>query len=170
MSKDYEHQIANGIHDATDDSVRAYRIGFSGSSNKPNPDVLVTTPRDNHALEVKRTSQDTFYVEADDIQQLANCENSYTLPWLVVKFTHREPVTIRYFSEAAGVGDWEQLSVAERVSKVTPETFDSSVTDGGNLRLNRPSTDEWASSRGGVTDEVAVLRDIGIKNEESRIV
>jgi len=170
MSKGYEHTIANGIHDATDDTVRAYRVGFSGSSNKPNPDVLVTTPRDNHAIEVKRTSKDRFYVESDDIEQLAACENSYTLPWLVVKFTHREPVTIRYFSEATGVDGWTQMSPAERVSKVTPDAFDSSVTDGGNLRLNRPTTDEWASSQSGVTDEVAVLRDIGITNESSRIV
>jgi Holliday junction resolvase len=185
MSKAWEHTIANAIDDATSDEIRAYRIGFSGSSAKPNPDVLVKTPRDDYEIELKRSKNNRLYVDGEDLEQLVACENSYTTVWLVVKFNNREPVTIRYYGNmtgwttstevsdqsddesSTGNDDWNEMSIAERFAAITPECFDAHVTDGGNLRLDKPETDEWSSASAGLEDHMAILRDLGVKTENS---
>jgi Holliday junction resolvase len=189
MSKQWEHQVANGIDEATDEETRAFRIGFSGSSAKPNGDVLITTPRECYALEVKRSKKDRFYIDAEDIDQLVECENSYTSVWLVMKFNNREPVSVRYYGNVTGwttsteVSDpsaddesatddseWQSLSATERIARLFPDCFDAHVTPDGNLRVDKPDTDVWSSARGGIADELAILRDLGIRNENSIVV
>jgi Holliday junction resolvase len=168
MSKAYEHVVANGIDAATDNEIRAFRIGFSGSSVGDNPDVLLVTPRDNYALEIKKTkSSGTFYVNGDDIEQLTRCINSHTTAHLVVKFSHREPVTITYYDDVTGSDDFKSMSSVAKMAAVTPDAFDAHVTDGGNLALQKPDPDDWPSAKAGESDEVAILRDLGITNEKS---
>jgi hypothetical protein len=59
------------------------------------------------------------------------------------------------------------MSPVEKMAAVTPDAFDAHVTDGGNLALQKPDSDNWPSAKAGESDEVAILRDLGITNEKS---
>jgi Holliday junction resolvase len=167
MSKQYENDLAKAIHDATDSNVRAYRCGFSGNNAMPQPDVLITTPDMNHAIEVKGPiASQRLYVDEEDIEQLVECQNDTTYVALVVKFQRRQPVVIRYYESMTNDG-WNDLSAAEKLMKLTPEAFDAYVTTSGSLALNKPSTDDWPSARSGASDEDAVLSGLGVVTDKS---
>lgn len=171
MSKQYEHDVANTIDRVTGDEVRAFRIGFSGSSAKPNPDVLVNTPRDDYALEIKDISRDRCTVRRDDVEQLVECRNSHTSVWLVINFNNRETITVRYYDAMTGDGFDEDSHPTEKFAALFPEACNAHVTDEcGNLIIEKPPSDEWTSKRRGEDDAIAILRDLGLKNPSSTAV
>lgn len=173
MSKQYENDMAKQIHRATPSHVRAYRCGYSGSNAMPQPDVLVTDVMENHGLEIKGPIQsDTVYVDADDIEQLRECQNSHTAVYLVVKFSRREPVVVRYFEELTAqqhpeADKFNDMSPAEKFAVLAPDAFNPRVTDSGTLALDKPDTDDWPSASAGSSDVDAILSGLGIKTEKS---
>lgn len=170
MSHSYEHTVVNSIYNETPHYIKVYPCGFSGSNAIPQPDILVTEPHGlNHAIELKKSRSDYVYVDEEDIEQLIECEGPATPVYLVVKFTNRQPVVIRYYGDVTNAPDgWDELSPTERFARLAPDAFDANVTDSGNLSLSRPSTEEWPSSRAGMDDAVAVVNGCGIDNEHSQ--
>jgi Holliday junction resolvase len=170
MSKDWENTVANEMHRSTDDWLRPYRCGYSGNSAIPQPDVLLTDATDgtNYALELKGPiKSERLYIEAEDIQQLVDCTNATTVAYFVVKFQNRRPVVIRYAESVFGVEDFDEKSDAEKLAYICPAAFDPHVTDSGNLRLDKPSLDDWPSATASADAHLCIMSDLGIVNENS---
>lgn len=151
----YEHDIAADLHDATDGEVRTYRCGWSGNTDRmPQPDVLVTTPTGNMALELKRTSQEQGFAIAEaDVQQLFDCCNSYTDGYFGVKFNRRELALF-------GVPDvYTTDGLMASVCTMVPDELNPRLGHTSNsLLVDKPSLDSWQSASAGA-DDVCVLRD-----------
>lgn len=167
--------MAKEIYRSTDDHVRAYRCGYSGNGALPQPDVLVTDTMQNHALELKGPiASERVYVEADDVDQLVECQTANTAVYLVVKFQRREPMVVRYFDQLSGgqksldgADEYDALSAAEKLAVLVPDPFDPRVTDGGALALDKPETSSWPSASAGSDDVDAILSGIGIATDKS---
>lgn len=169
MSKQYENDIAVAIYRKTYDNVRTFRCGYSGNNAMPQPDVLITTPTNDHALEVKKRQGPTAYIEEDDLEQLAECQNGHTIVYLVVKFPHYEPVVIRYWPHMVGHDDWNERSVVEKFQGAAPPALNPRVTDGGNLALTL-NKDKWMSTRKGRDDIETILDEIKVPYKDVTVV
>lgn len=148
----YEKDVAAAVENNTRDNTRVvFGGGTSGNVRIPQPDLHITSGDigtvkvDN--VEIKRSTQDRFYIEAEDFEQLLETGNSYTNTFVMMKFTRREPLVffILPHEEAADV-----------VSRI-PECFDPHVTKSGSLRLSKPSTENWPSATAGRVDWKALL-------------
>lgn len=171
MSKQYENRIAREIHDHTGSEIRTYRCGYSGNNAMPQPDMLVTMPATNLAIELKGPIQsDTIYIDGEDLEQLIACTNADTVAALVVKFQRRSPVTIRWYGSVVGREDWDDMEMLEKWEALVPEEFDAKVTDGGNLRLRKPDTDQWDSAKASEDDYVVICGDLGVPIDESTVI
>ena len=150
MSKkgnNYEKEIANEIHMATTSEVGVYPVGYSGNHAIPAPDVLVTTPHTNFAIELKKYNCDDGecrYVGEEDIMQLYDCGNTYTVPLLAIKFSNRE------------------LLCGPPTNLVLLDAFDTMETSGGSLRFRKPTLDQWPSAQSGMSDVGVVLQEMSL--------
>lgn len=169
MSKQKENERAKEIHRRTGPEIRAYRCGYSGSNAMPQPDILVTTPTQNHAIELKHRQGPRAVIDAADLEQLVECQNSYTIAYLVVKFPLYEPVVIRFYPNIMGEPEWNEKSTVEKFAALVPKGLDGRVTDGGNLGLTLDK-DGWPSSRSGRDDTDAILDAIGVPHEGASTV
>lgn len=167
----YENDIAVDIHRRTPSDFRVYTCGYSGSNAMPQPDILITTPTNNHAVELKKRREDVVYIESDDLEQLAACQNSHTIAYLVVKWPHYEPLVIRYWPNMILADeDWNKKSVVEKFAAVAPPEFEAEVTEvGGNLKLVL-DRDQWTSAKAGRDDTAVILTALGVPFDESTMV
>lgn len=171
MSSQWENLKAKEIYRKTGPEIRTYRCGYSGSNAMPQPDVLLTTPTNNYAIEMKGPiATDYCSVEEDDIDQLVECTNSYTTAALVIKFQRREALVVRFFDKASGIDEYDDLSPAEKFAALIPQEFDPRVTDSGTLRVTKPDTDEWPSATAGSDDVDAILSGLGIPTDDSVVI
>lgn len=167
MSKQWENVVAREVYRNVSD-VKAYRCGFSGSNAMPQPDVLLTEPHgDCHAIEAKGPLRDdTCYVPHDDVQQLIACEGPATAVYLLVKFSRRKPLVVRYYDDITG-RDWDDKTAAEKFAVMIPECFDARVTDSETLALDKPPTERWDSATTSPPDWQVVAQSCGIRTEQS---
>lgn len=145
----YENDITNGINETTDSSTRAYRAGWADQ-----PDVVICGPFRTFVCELKRTSQERFYIDAEQIENLLSYTNGKTSAVLIVKFTHREPVVA--FINHDSVDDVTSVSP-------TAKGVDFHWTTSGNLRVDKPSLNDWTSSQAGRSDERTVADELGLR-------
>jgi len=169
MSKQYENDIALAIYRKTHDDVLTFRCGYSGNSAMPQPDVLITTPTNDHALELKKRKGPTAYIKGEDLEQLAACQNGHTIVYLVVKFSHYEPVVIRYWPHMVGhrLAEWDERSVVEKFKGAAPSALNPRVTDGGRLALTLDKN-QWESTRKGRDDTDTILDELGVPHGGSK--
>lgn len=149
---DYEHTIANEVHDATDGSIFPLRVGWSGNNKIPAPDVFLDDGYKGHAFEFKRTTQDrislTYNPESDkpdDLSDLIEFARNYPrtcCAYVGVRFTHRQLVLLKFWLRAPGPKALLQ-------SAVSTSPVDARVTHAGNLSVHKPSTEEWPSAHTG---------------------
>lgn len=172
MSKQYENEIAKMIYRETGNEIRAYRCGYSGSNAMPQPDILVTIPGGAVGMELKGPiASDEIYIDGEDLEQLAECTNGDTIVALVVKFQRRKPLVVRFYDVVmGGDAEWDDMGVVEKFEAMVPECFDSTVTGGGNLRLRKPSTDEWPSARVSEDDHIEICAELGIPTNKAHII
>jgi Holliday junction resolvase len=173
MSGQYENDLAKRIYRETWSQIRAYRCGYSGSNAMPQPDILVTDPSTCYAVELKGPlSRDHIYVDEDDLAQLTDCQNGYTRVALAVKFQRRELAVINYFESMMGGSSegFDELSLAEKFVALAPDSLNPSTTDSGNLRLEKPSLDDWPSATAGSSDVDALLSGLGVAREASTTI
>lgn len=172
MSKQWENEKAKEIHRQTGTDVRTYRCGYSGSNAMPQPDVLITTPTNNYAVEMKGPIAGEYCsVDEDDIEQIVECTNSYTTAALVIKFQNRETLVVRFFDKASGIEAYDDLTPAEKFAALIPNEFDPRVTDSGTLRVTKPDLDSgWPSAQAGSGDVDAILSGLGIPTGDSVVI
>lgn len=172
MSKQWENEKAKEIHRQTGTDIRTYRCGYSGNNAMPQPDVLITTPMNNYAVEMKGPIAGEYCrVQTDDIDQLIECTNSYTTAALVVKFQNRETLVVRFFDKASGIEAYDDLSDAEKFAALIPNEFDPRVSDAGTLMLTKPDLDsDWPSATAGSNDVDAILSGLGIPTDDSVVI
>jgi len=153
----YEKDVAADVENNTPKSVRVvFGGGTSGNVRIPQPDLHITSGSLGAVrvqnIEIKRSTQDRFYIEAEDIEQLQETGNGYTDLFFMMKFTRREPLVWRIEPSD---------DAADMVSRL-PECFDPHVTKSGSLRLSKPSTSDWPSATAGRKDWDALCRETGI--------
>lgn len=171
--RDFEDRIVNGVNRKTADVIQAYPIGFSGGHATTDGDVLVTDANGgvNHLAELKNISSDYCYVETEQLEGLVSRENACTYVYLVVKFSRREPLVMRYFDEitvdAEEAETYNEASIVQKFAYRAPSCFDASVTDSGKLSLKKPDTDDWPSASAGSSDTDAIISGLGIPTEDS---
>lgn len=148
----WENETAVEIYRQSEGRVYAWPAGYSGNGAAPAPDIFVARPNKLAGYELKRTDQDRFYVDADDLRQLLELAQPWFHVELVVKFSYREPVFIRP-TRVQQVPD-DPATIVERFSTAVPEVFradgsyrqDDSPT---SLRLDKPDRDAWPSAKTG---------------------
>lgn len=172
----FEKDVAAAVEEDTGELTRVvFGGGTSGNVRIPQPDLHIThfekskTSRecdncgavdnwDNgvkvYNIEIKRSTADRFYVEAEDFEQLRDCCNRYTTPVFMMKFTHREPVVVVFASLKAVNAHTAALEL--------PACFNPHVTKSGSLRLDKPDTGQWQSSQGGRKDHEVLMEDLDI--------
>lgn len=144
----YEKELTNELDRQTENSIGLYRCGWSGNSAMPQPDILITTPCENYALEVKDTSQDRFTIQSDDIDQLLKCAKKGTSTWITINFNNRELLVARLnWANAVGRENQRELLV-----DATPVCFNPRLGRTGTFIVDKPSTDEWPSKQAGRDD------------------
>lgn len=132
----------------------------SGNLRTPQPDVLVRTPVEDHAIELKRSSIDrgertTFLdqSQSNDVQQLVNCSNKYTRIYAAMKFTNCEMVCVEVDPDNA----------ADSVMERLPHCFEASATGSGNVRIQKPeNTDVWPSATAGKHNVEVICDTLGV--------
>lgn len=160
----YENDLSADIHENTPPTVRTYRCGYSGNGRIPQPDVLISTNTINLALEIKTSSQDRFYIDSEDLEQLHACVNEKTHAVLVMKFSYREPVTVKL----PWTAETDVAELAGEAADAFPEQFEPNATRTGNLSLTKPASRDWASSRSGRSDHDAVIASLRLSYRHQR--
>ena len=154
----FEHDVKNEINDATTNDVRAWRPGWSGNGKGDSCDVLITTPTQCYAIELKKTGvKKGFAIEDDDVQQLYDCQNSYIDGWFGVKFNHRELCLFKLpyiHSEDTMMG-----AVANEVPvELNPRIGHTS----NSLLIDKPDLDSWESASAGRQDVEMIINTLGL--------
>lgn len=152
----YEHELKNEIYEVSHKKIVPIRPGWSGNSVIPMPDIHIDDGEVVHALEVKRTKDDTsFTVKEEDIAQLLRFAEQYprrVYPYVAVRFTHRQLIMIPLWSGSRGRGLSEVIENA-----VTLCPVDAKVSRANNLVVKKPDTDQWPSSQKG-SDAAHVIK------------
>lgn len=167
--KDYENELVNKIDRATGRAINVYPVGYSGSHATTAEDLLVTDASTgmNHAIELKKRASEYCYFPEEEIEALVNRQNANTSVYLVVSFSNREVLVVRYFDSVSNEPEYNDLSAVEKFQVLIPDAFDPRVTDSGKLAISKPSLDDWPSARGGSDDEDAILSGLGVNTENS---
>lgn len=159
----YEHEIANSLTD-TYKHLRVVRSGYSGNSAIDQPDIVIISDV-VWALELKKSTKDRFYIQKEDIEQLLRFGNKNIKLAIAVKFSYREPVVIdlseRFVDgQVRNVEDYDEP--ADFLAAACHPAFKPHVTKAGSLRLDKPDTDSWVSSKAGREDHVCIARKLRI--------
>lgn len=154
----FDHDVAREIYNATDGSVMPLRAGWSGNQSIPSPDLLVPLDGSLRALELKTSSQDRLVVSQDDVEQILTWSMDMNevpaYPYIVIKFTYYEPVTMRL------PAPWDVEKSFEYIAENT--ALESRTTRSGNISFGHPSEydSDVPSAASGENSGTAVLRDL----------
>jgi len=164
---DYEHRIATDIADRTDHDLLPLSAGYTSIHNSA-VDMLIDDGEAVHAFEMKRTSTDAYTLHwepddprTDDLYALCGFCREYPRPTYAywgVRFTQRQLLVGRLYVDEFPDTD-DMLSTAVQIAPVVG-TDVVSQTYADNLRVTKPSTDDWPSQTRG-DDVQAVLDAIG---------
>lgn len=138
-----EHELAKDVFDITNGRIIPLRSGWSGNQAVPSPDLLIPFDGTLRALELKTTGKNKLTVTPEDIEDIqywtVNMTEVPTYPSLGVKFNRRQ----LYVARLKRVSN--PRICFERFVEECP--FEAWVTDGGNLKIPKPNTDDWNSMR-----------------------
>lgn len=130
----FEHDLANEVHELTGGSVIPLRGGWSGNGSVPSPDLLIPYKGSLRALEIKTSNQKRVVVDREDIQDIIEWSMQMTevptFPYLAIKFSYYEMQTFRIPKP------WDLDEGLKIVAERCP--YDSRVTRGGNISFGNP--------------------------------
>lgn len=154
-----EHDLAKEIYETSGGKVIPLRAGWSGNSAPPLPDLLIPYKGSLRAIEVKTCGQKRMVVNSADLEDVIHwameMNEVATYPYLTVKFTRYEPVTMRLTKP------WDlQESLAHMAEEQSP--FDTNLTRGGNISFGHPTHYDCpvTSAQKSPGDGIALLRDL----------
>lgn len=150
--RQYENRLVGEINDRTGPNVRAIPSGYSGNHSGVAEDFIITTKDGNYSIELKKTAQDTFTIPTDDLEQIRACGNIHTDPCIALKYSHRELMVTEFGPEGGEVAD-------------TPQAFNPRYGRTGTFITDKPSLDDWSSSRSGRDDTDVLLDALGISSD-----
>lgn len=159
-----EHTVSKAIHTHTDADCRSYPVGYSGNHAYPAPDILVSTPRRNYAIEMKKTSKDRFTILNDDIEQLLACVNTNTDAYITVNFNNRALMCAKLADQTVIDSGTDPREYCTQM--MTPPCFNPRIGPSGSYIVDKPSCDEWSSQQAGMAPWNALLTALG---EQSHI-
>lgn len=154
-----EHELAKEIFEVTGGSIIPLRAGWSGNSSPPLPDLLIPYKGSLRAIEVKTSSQRRMVVDQEAVKDITkwalDMTEVPTYPYLTIKFTRYEAVTMRLQKP------WDiEESFELMAEKQSP--FDTNFTRGGNISFGHPTHYDCdvPSAQKSPGDGVALLRDL----------
>ena len=146
----FEHELASDIYEASENTILPIRAGWSGNQKVPAPDLLINDGVVAHALELKKTSDDTScIVPREDIKDIVGFAVEYpqqTYPYLGIKFSYYQLALIPLYTggTTSSIEDVDWDEILENAVQLSP--LEASVTRKGNLSVRKPeSGDEWPS-------------------------
>lgn len=169
-----EHSLATSLNKVETD-VRAFTCGYSGNSSiEGAADVIVLKPVDQITnvasaffMEVKSYSGErgkriTLQASGDDtfidqLEELIENTPTYAQEILAVKLDRCELVLFlpeQFLDEAQKRADGEDVD--------SDHPFVPRVTDGGNVSIRKPQTDEWPTARSGRSNVDVICESIGV--------
>lgn len=158
-----EHQLASEIYETTGGSIIPLRAGWSGNSAPPMPDLLIPYKGSLRAVEVKTSGQKRMVVDQESVEDIVywamNMNEVPTYPYLTVKFTRYEAITMRLTKP------WDIEESFEFMAE-NQSPFDTNFTRGGNISFGHPThyDCEVSSAQKSPGDGAAMLRDLGDDN------
>lgn len=162
---DYEHEICQGVYEATDGRLLPERVGYSGNGVVPSPDVRIDDGTKVHAFELKKTKQDRLSVtydptdnKKDDLCQLIDYARSYprtVVPYVGVRFRNRQLILAKLW-----LGAPNDEAIVRSATKTAPT--DVRMTRANNLSFHKPGTSDWPSQTKG-DDIEYLLEEIGYR-------
>lgn len=155
----YEHELANGVSDATDGELIPLGSGYNGATAW-DVDMLIDDGEAVHVFELKRTSKDAYTMywdeedrQKDDLYGLFKFCTNYprpAFPYTGVRFSRKEILIAKPF-----IKEWpDQDALLESAVMTSPANGAVSVTHEDNLRFKK--TDGITSQTKG-NDVQAVL-------------
>lgn len=155
--KEYEHDLAKQVFEASDGKIIPIRCGMSGNQALPSADLMIPFGGALVAMELKTTKRDSsIIIEPEDIEQIGywtlRMSEVPVYPRLGIKFKGQSS-RLLYTTRLSRVSDPQKCF--EREVEKCP--FDAKVTRSGNLSFRKPDTDEWYSTQAG--DGPSGLRD-----------
>jgi len=131
-----EHELAAEIYNISGGNVIPLRAGWSGNSSPPMPDLLIPYRGSLRALELKTSGQKRMVVQRDDLDDIIDwamhMNEVPTFPYLVVKFTMYEAVTMRIHKP------WD-IEDSLTIMDEYQSPFDTNITRGGNISFGHPT-------------------------------
>lgn len=155
----FELDLIADVNENTPDEITSYAMGYSGNSKHAGADVLITTDESSHAIELKKTSQDRFTIQSDEIDKLAQCANTNTVAWVGIKYSHRQLCMIY-------AADFLCNNFGENprgvLVKETPDCFNPRIGRTGTFITDKPDVSEWPSQQAGMEEWAVVCEAIGL--------
>lgn len=154
-----EHQLAKEIYNTTGGSIIPLRAGWSGNSAPPMPDLLIPYKGSLRAIEVKTSGQKRMVVDQESVEDVVywsmDMNEVPTYPYLTVKFTRYEAVTMRLAKP------WDIEESFEMMAE-NQSPFDTNFTRGGNISFGHPTHYDCdvTSAQKSPGDGAAMLRDL----------
>lgn len=153
----YENTLADNLYNATNDTVSAYRLGYSGNGAAPSGDLIITHQFNGRpetaVIEAKRWKCDKGelrYIDHEDILQLVECTNDYTRAYIAASFDHRELVFFEVFATST---QYEYMHATVPNAEVTS-------IDSGALRIRKPTLNQCNSATSGLSDATVILSEL----------
>lgn len=156
----YEHGARASINEETPESVHCWTAGYSGNGALPSPDLVVVRNGRDVGLELKKTSRDRFTIEREEIGQLGELSSDAMHVGLVVKFSNRQPIVTRVPSFVT------PTTAAEETAYAAPDGVSMSATDRGNLIVEKPTLDSWASAQSGESVGRLIAAEFNLDGDE----
>lgn len=154
-----EHELAKEIYNTTGGSIIPLRAGWSGNSAPPMPDLLIPYKGSLRAVEIKTSSQKRMVVDQEAVEDVVywamDMNEVPTYPYLTVKFTRYEAITMRLTKP------WDIEASFEFMAE-NQSPFDTNFTRGGNISFGHPTHYDCdvSSAQKSPGDGAAMLRDL----------
>jgi hypothetical protein len=174
--RQYEHELASGIDDATTDDVWVTTCGYSGNSAVDAADVAcvdggVENPR-LVLLEVKKRTvktgnRATVFAGSKsgdngraELQRFVDSTPGWAATFVVIKLTQRKPFVLRASTLLEYVTD-------DSAGGIVVAALNVDVTDSGNITVQKPPTTTWDSERSAPSNGVVVASDCFLPLKDS---
>lgn len=160
--RDYENNVVGRLNKYTAQPIQAYPVNDSGSNKGDYPDLLITTPNGNHAIELKKIGTERKYIDSDDMDQLIRCISSTTTAWVGLSYNNRE-LCMSCVGSAITRSDETNFTPRDVLVSNTPDCFNPRIGRTGTYITDKPDTDGWSSQQAGDKSWRVICDSIGVQ-------
>ncbi len=173
--RQYEHELASSIDNETTDAVWVTTCGYSGNSavdaadvaaidyGAKNPRLVLLEVKKRTVSSGKRTTvfagSSTDENGVEELQRFVDSTPDWAWRYVVIKMSLRKP----FVTTAQRLLDYTDGDEAAWLTSL----FHTSVTDDGNITMQKPPTTRWDSERSAPSNGFVVADNCGLSIEDS---